>query len=352
MSGRACFLIFLLMASATAQLASDVSSRSHNVRVHVNFPNGGNCDMSTRVALVSSLSGSVARGAANRDCMVDLFDVPAGTYRLVVSGRDFANVDAGEVVVNSPWTESLEVNVGRPQTKRADDTELRSASTSVAGLRIPKKAAKEFDKANQLMEKLDWKAAIATLQKAIAIYPQYAAAYNNLGVSYARLGNRNGEAEALQHAISIDDHYVAAYLNLARMSIAAGAFPEAEADLEKAEALDPTNGVTLVLLAYAEYMDHHPDAAVANCKRVHAMQTVPHAFAHWVAAFAYEQKNQIAEAGAEFQLFIDEQPTGVRADAARKELLNIASYLSGKEQWMGPALGAGRTSPESKTPAH
>ena len=77
------------------------------------------------------------------------------------------------------------------------------------------------------MEQQDWSAAIATLQKAIGYHPQYAAAYNNLGVVYARIGDRNNEAAALQHAIDVDRRYAPAYVNLARMDIATSRFPEA-----------------------------------------------------------------------------------------------------------------------------
>jgi TPR repeat len=327
MSSRVWVLLFLLIGSASAQL--DVESRNLNqVRVHVNFVNGESCEVSTKVALVSSFSAPVARGSADRSCVVNLTGVPAGTYHLVVSSREVTNVEAGEVTVGTPWNDSIEVTVRQPEAKTPDHTELSSVSTSVADLKIPKPAAKQFNKANQQMEKRDWSAAIATLRKAIAIHPQYAAAYNNLGVIYARLGDRKREAEALQEAIRIDDRYVPAYLNLARMRIATNALPEAEAERREAATIDPTKGVTLVLLAHAEYMDQHFDDAIAQCKRVHQMRDFPHAWAHWIAAFAYEKKNQIAEAGAEFRMFVSEEPTGIYADAARKELANIADFLA------------------------
>ena len=327
MSGRVCFLWFLLIASASAQFDGGLRSMDHRVQVHVNFSNG-ECDVSTQVALMGLSFSPIAHSSTNRVCVADLFGVPAGTYRLVVSGRGFADVEAGEVSVGLLDTESIEVTVSRA-AKRADETELSTVSTSVAGLKIPKQAAKEFDQANEQMGKRNWRAVIAALQKAIAIYPQYAAAYNNLGVAYARLGDRKREGEAFHQAISVDDHFAPAYVNLARMSIAMNAFSQAETDLKTAAALNPADGVTLILLAHAEYMNQQFDEAIANCREVHAMMRgMPHAWAHWVAAFAYEQKKQIAEAGAEFQTFVNENPMGERADDARKELVNIANFLS------------------------
>ena len=83
-----------------------------------------------------------------------------------------------------------------------------------------------------------------------------------------------------------------------------------------------------MLLTYTEFMNKHLDDAVIECKKVHALNNVPHAFAHWTAAFALEQQNKIAQAGDEFRMFVSEEPTGDRAESARKELANIADYLS------------------------
>jgi tetratricopeptide (TPR) repeat protein len=271
-------------------------------------------------------SNSVARGGPDNSCTVELSGVSAGTYRMVVSGRGFTGIESNEVEITSFDSQTIEINI--PQAKAKGDSVFQSSATSVSDLKVPKRAAKEFDKASREMEDQQWSAAATSLERAIAMYPEYAAAYNNLGVVYARNGDRGREAEALQHAIAVDNHYVPAFINLGRMEIAENNFGAAESELKAATALDPENGVVLVLLTYAEYMNQHFDDVIRDCNKVHALNNVPHAFAHWSAAFALEQKHEIAEAGAEFTAFVKEQPTGQRADDARKELANISSYLS------------------------
>jgi len=329
-SFRAVLLLFLLVTSASAQFGARAPGPDHSVRVHITFDDAGDCDASTKVDLMKSAGSTVARGSTDRACVVEFFGVPEGTYYLAVSGQGFANVGSGEIVVNSLFDDPVEVTVRRPEKQRTEDTAVHSVETSVSELGIPARAAKQFNKANRQLEQQNWNGALATLRKAIAIYPQYAVAYVNLGVIYGRMGDRARESEALRQAIVIDDHCLPAHVNLARMYLATNAFPEAEAELIKAAALDPTDGVTVVLLAHAEYMNHHLDEAIATCRRAHAMHRFPHAFVHWVAAFAFEQKNQIAEAGNEFRIYVDEEPGGVRADDARKELANIADFLARK----------------------
>ncbi len=118
-------------------------------------------------------------------------------------------------------------------------------------------------------------------------------------------------------AISVNDHFVLAYVNLGRMHIRAGDFPPQRSALDKASAFDPTDPMTLILLSYAEFMDQHFDEAIATSRKAHALEK-SHAFVHRVAARAFEQKRDGANAIAELELFLKEEPTGPRAEAARK----------------------------------
>jgi len=323
MAGRELLLLAVFVIPATAQMDAGFGM-TNRVRVHVAY-SGGVCDRSTKVELMQGMT-SVARGTPDKSCTIELIGVPAGSYRMVVSGRGFSGIETNEISVTSLDTDPIEIKI--PQQTAAADSVFQSAETSVSDLRIPKRAAKEFLKAGREMEQQQWKEAETSLDRAIAIYPKYAAAYNNLGVVYARNGDRSREADALQQAISIDDHYVPAYVNLARMDIAENKFPDAESKLRRAADFDPENGIVLVLLTYAEYMNHRFDAVIRDCNKVHALNSVPHAFAHWSAAFALEQKEQIKEAGEEFRTFVKEEPSGQRADDARKEIANIEDYFA------------------------
>jgi regulator of sirC expression with transglutaminase-like and TPR domain len=77
--------------------------------------------------------------------------------------------------------------------------------------------------------------------------------------------------------------------------------------------------VTYLLLAYVEFKDRRWDEAVATSRKAHAFEQHD-AFVHRVAARAFEQKNQPAQASEELEQFLEEEPIGPHADAARKEL--------------------------------
>lgn len=205
-----------------------------------------------------------------------------------------------------------------------------SALVSVDDLGVPSRARKELERANELLGKHELSQAIAQLNRAISIYPAYAVAYNNLGVIYSRLSDPVREREALLKAISLNDHFALGYVNLGKMNIAAGDFSGAENALDKASGLDPSDPMPLMLLSYAEYMDRRFDEAIATCRKAHVMRK-PHSFAHRVAARVFEQERQGASAIAELEMFLSEEPTGPRADAARKELEIVKAFFSSSQ---------------------
>lgn len=206
------------------------------------------------------------------------------------------------------------------------EVDRKSISPFVAAvdLNVPRSARKEFAKANEFIAQRNWTKAIEKLQHTTAIYPGYAVAYNNLAVAYAHLGDQMREREALEKAISIDDHLGLAYVNLARMNISDGDFPHAESLLQKASSFDPPDATTLILLAYSELMNQHLDEAIATCSKAHSMQYA-HAFAHRLAARVFEQRNQVADAVAQLQLFLNEEKPGPSAEGARQELAMLQS---------------------------
>lgn len=193
------------------------------------------------------------------------------------------------------------------------------AVVSLAELSIPARARHEFDKANLALQKQDFSQARHRFDKAISIYPNFAGAYNNLAVAFARLGDQECEREALQKALELNDHFELAYVNWARLEIANSRFANAESALSKAAALDENDSTATLLLAYSQMMAGHLEAAIASAQKAHSIGK-SHAFAHRIAAYAFVQLRHPDRAAEEPMLAIEENPGGPQGAAARKEL--------------------------------
>jgi Tfp pilus assembly protein PilF len=197
--------------------------------------------------------------------------------------------------------------------------DAESAFVSVGDLEIPQRARKELEKANQAFAKQNWAQARDRLDKAISFYPSFPGAYNNLGVAYEHLGNRDQARQSLEKAIALDNNFALAHLNFGRLDLEEGKLPEAETELNRAATLAPRNPKTFVVLSYCQFLEKHFDDAIATSDEAHKL-SAPHSLTHRVAARAFQQKRQFDRAAAELNLFLQEEPYGAAADAARKEL--------------------------------
>ncbi len=107
--------------------------------------------------------------------------------------------------------------------------------------KIPKLALKTFKRAATLSKKGKHEEAVRELSQAIAIDPEFAEAYNNLGVQYYLLA-RPLEAQAmLQRAVALDPAAAPSYANLAAVVLALGDSAGAELLARRALTLDPRN---------------------------------------------------------------------------------------------------------------
>jgi tetratricopeptide (TPR) repeat protein len=312
------FIALLVFVGPTS-----AQERSGNLKVRVTFSDGHPCNLRVLVRLMLSAGSTpIAENYADENGFIDFEDVAVGNYHLIVSGDGVVETDSGLFEVdNRKGTQYQTVTVKR--TDEVEHGKPSDATVSVASLSIPKNAHKLFAQATDSIATQDWTKAIEQLNKAVALFPQYVQAYTNLGVVYHRMGDRDKERVALEKAISLDDHYAPAWVNMGWMAIAQQNFPAAETALEKATALDPTNALTLLMLANVELMNLHYDQAIANCRKVHAIGSDSHALAHFIAARAFEHESRLHDATAELKTFLKEEPSGARADAARKELANL-----------------------------
>jgi hypothetical protein len=314
-------LLLVLVCQTAAQ------NRPGNLKVRITFTDGRPCTIKVHVQLmVSAGSTPVAESYTNDDGLTDFDDVEVGNYHLIVSGEGIEATDSGMFEVDSRrGTQFQTVSV-----KRTEDASQKTASgapmVAVADMNIPKAARKQFERASDSIAREQWKKAIDQLNQALAVYPQYVQAYNNLGVVYARMGDRASERTALQKAVSLNDHFAPAWVNLARMAIVERDFPAAETLLDKATALAPTDSQTLLILANVELMNLHDQQAIASCHKAHALGQDSHSLVHFIAARAFEHQSQIPDAIAELRIFLTEEPSGVRAEAARRELSSLQAH--------------------------
>lgn len=317
-------VVGLSLSLSLAALAQVGGASAGNLRVRVVFSNDRAAPKHLLVQLMNGSSSiPVETGYTDDSGMVIFNRVSVGMYRLVVTGDQIQKADGGQFEVDPrKMTQTQYVTVERIADAK-ENSAIGSGMVNAAHFNIPENARKEFDKAGEAMAHEQWDKARSSLNKAIEIYPEYALAYNNLGVVYSRINDPVRESEALNKAISLDEHLASAYVNLAELCIRQKDYNRAESLLQKAIPLDPTHAKNYMLLADAQLLNQQYDAAIASAQKAHGLPHEKLALTHYIAAKAYEHQNRPKEAISELQEFLKEEPQGARADHMRQELQQL-----------------------------
>ena len=332
LGGRQFVVLLALLLSVLAEKSSAQgaslggdSAQVGNISVHAVYPNGNPAGRQLRVRLMNGSSSTIiSETFTNEQGVAQFASIPIGEYHVVASGEGIQDSDSGEFEIDRrKMSQSIFVTVRPSEAGTAQRVEQGQPSVSKAELAVPAHARKESDRAIKAMSEQDWSKALQHLQRAIEIYPQYATAYNNLGVVYGRLNDRQREQEAFQKAIEVDDHFAPGYVNLAKLTLQQQDPGGAERLLEKANQAEPKNAEIMTLLAQAQLLNKHYDEAVESSRQVHAIPHENLAVIHYIAARAMERSNHPQDALVELQTFLAEEPKGARADHVREEISQL-----------------------------
>ena len=328
-----CFapvVLALLVTTSHAQLRGGVAGGAlanvGNVSVRVVFPNERNAGPNLLVELMSGSSNNpIMRTYTNDIGEAHFINVTVGEYHIEVSGdgikrtaSDQFEVDARKIAQSQYVVVNKDEGAGGERPLSA-----HSPMVSASDLNVPDKARKEVDKANEAMAQHNWKKAQEHLDKAIVLAPKYVTAYNNLGILYDKQNDIPKEEEALSKAVELDGHFAPALVNYGKLSLRQKDPVKAEALLQKASVSDPGNPETLMLLAYAQYINRHFDTAISSALQSHSSGPDHPSFAHYIAARCYQQQNQTQQAIAQFEIFLKEEPKGPRADHVRENVAKL-----------------------------
>jgi tetratricopeptide (TPR) repeat protein len=120
---------------------------------------------------------------------------------------------------------------------------------SVEELKVPAAAQSELRRFQQSFQSGKLRDAVKHLEKAIAIYPQIAAAHQNLGACYVRLGEYDKAAGEFREAWQINPEMIQPPLALAGTDLVLKRYGDAEAAARQALEIDPENTKARYLLA-------------------------------------------------------------------------------------------------------
>lgn len=178
----------------------------------------------------------VSRVSPGADCSFELAAVPPGEYELRVAGRDESVVERQFVSVHG-HVEGVLFRLGGGGVERPVN-----GTVSVCSLSHPAPAAarKELVRASKAVQRGVTLEAIRHLRKALAIFPDYMEAHNDLGVHLLRQGGYEQAADEFREAARLDPQAALPNTNLALASVLLKRCADAQTFSQRAIAVDPS----------------------------------------------------------------------------------------------------------------
>ncbi len=252
-----------------------------------------------------------------------------GEYRVRVSGQSIQPKLSPEIVVDEAHLTRVAVVEVKPRTIVSFNAKPKyGAITSTVELAVPENARKYFHEGMQALVGNSYNKARVLFEKAVTSYPRYDSAYNNLGFIYTQLNEPDKAWRAFQQAVQINDKNADADRNFSRLLLQTGAYKRAEILLRKSLVVDPLSSAALMLVASAELALGNYDNALQDALKVHELPHEGCALAHYIAGQAFEHKQQLVDASAQYELYLLESPQGPEATDVKAALSRVAAAVT------------------------
>jgi len=184
----------------------------------------GNADLSDASSSMMTANASVQQSRSWQDCEV----------QAVLAGFTSETVE-----LTSRMSTLESTDVGRIALHRLEHVE--GTSISVTSILAPNAAKKALEKGREDEKKGKWDQAQQSFEKAVQIYPKYAAAWNELGQAQMHQNDTASAKHSFEQSVAADPKYVNPYEGLARLAFGASQWPEVVETTSKLLALNPVN---------------------------------------------------------------------------------------------------------------
>lgn len=245
------FLLLVVTAiQAAAQIAGGMTETTNTnlggnnyISGTVFWPSGKPVNIRMSIKLTSMMRGDILSSTDDSGRFI-FSRVSAGTYSVVIDReQDFEAVAQLVEVTQSrnPIPQTYTVSIRLMDKVRLNP---KPAVVDKASLGIPKVASDLFNKAAVLSSAGDHKAAIGQLERAIAEYPNYFDACNELGVQYMKINELEKADTALKAALKINPDSYEPLVNRGITLFRLKKYADAETILKSAIAIKSQSAVS------------------------------------------------------------------------------------------------------------
>lgn len=291
-----------------------------SIRGRVLTPGGNYVSVSVKVTL-QTLRETVAVVFTENQGQFEFGELRPGIYQVEVDPTDRQQFDVStesvQVFKGMPSVVTLTLKEKKaPERKRSADA--KTVSATELGRGIPAGARKEFDKASKFSREGKTEEAIQHLRRAIALYPDFAMAHNDLGTQLLGLGKLDEAEQELRTAINLDPNSFNPNLNLGIVLTQQQKFSEAVDIFGKALSIEPGSPAArlysgICLMALAKF-----EAAEKDLKTAYELGGAQFSLANFHLGQLYMNRGARELALKSLEIYLKDIPGATNADQVQK----------------------------------
>jgi Flp pilus assembly protein TadD len=306
----------LVLAGIMVLLPAAAVAQGGSITGNVVLPNGAFLNERARITLQTD-RGVRSNVYTDNQGRFQFNGLTPAIYEIVIEADgdrfEIAKVRV-EVFPNAPSI--LNVNLKEKKSRSANSA--KAISTGELDPAIPGPAKKEFERATDAGNSGKTQEAIAHLRKAIAIYPAYLMAHNDLGAQLLSLGKLEEAFEEFRRAIQIDPKAFNPRLNLGIVFVQRHQFTEAAATLKAALALQPNSPAARLYNGLALEGSGDLNGSEQELKTAHDLGGASYATALFHLGQIYANRGERERGRKMLESYLREAPNGPDAAQARK----------------------------------
>ena len=211
-------------------------------------------------------------------------------------------------------------------------TNVEGTTISATTLQAPKDARRAYDKAREALRKGKTNEAEKEFDKAVAAYPQFAAAWNSLGEIHEQSREWADARRCYAQALAADAKLVTPYLHLAKLSLAEKNWQDVAATTARLIKLDPYDFPEAYFYnAVAGYNVQKYDQALASAREAQKLDTA-HKFprVEQLLGLLLYRKQDYAGAAEQMRKYLALAPDAPDVGQVKQQLAELERVAGGE----------------------
>lgn len=316
-------LLLLLCGTVAAQgggggQQSNPNEVTGSIQGRVVLPSGAPVSRPVKVAL-RVLQGDKSIFYTDTEGVFDVGNLAPGSYTLEIEPDKEHNFEAVservQIYGKSPTFVTLYLKEGVSVKERRESNVV---STGELDRKVPAGASKEFERGTRAREEGRLDEAVAHLRKALAIYPEYLKARNDLGAYLLAQGKLEEASVELRRATELDPKSFNPHLNLGIILTQQQKFREAADVLDRALSLDPTSAAARLYVGVALFGLGEGERAERELSNAYEAGGSQYALAQFYLGRLYADRGERARAVVAFETYLREKPDAANAEKVRR----------------------------------